>query len=238
MAKKITKEEKVDTKIDDLNDEEIQEIQKTLKEKIEKKEGDTYSKAEVNKILADFEKKIQSRQSDQDDNFIDLLDPNAKKRMFVRLARLNNKFIVGRKNMQSDSYSDEPIYVENVENPKKKGEFIPMTTFILEDGETLIYPYLSFMNRAVGVWAEVIEEKKEDTSESFGVINVMSTDEKKDDWDMKSTGKKVLAKALKHKTTYVCRDLKTNKTIEVEEAVVNKVDAPYSTLAKYLEQNN
>lgn len=222
--------------LDEDNDEEILAMKKQVEEKLKEKNSskETYSAKEVDQIVKDLEKKFLKMKEGDDEDFIDLLDPEANKRKFVRLARLNNRFIVGLKDMNNDSYSDEPIYITNVENPNRKGELIPWSTFLYEDGSEELYPYLSFMNRANGIWAEVIEEKKTDVSETFGLIDVKTMDEE-NEWSMKSTGKKVLAKAVKYKTTYVCKEIKGGTVLEVSEDVINKVEAPYSDLKKFIE---
>lgn len=231
----MTKKEIIKDDIE--NDEEILELKNQVESKLkekQKEENQTYTRKEVDAILKSFEEKfLKSRESD-DEDFIDILDPTAHKRKFVRLPRLNNKFVVGMKNMNTDSYLDEPIYVTNVEHPTKGGEYIPWATFIYEDGTEELYPYLSFMKRAVGVWGEVIEEKKEEKSETFGLVDVKTMED--DEWNMKTTGKKVISKALKYKTTYVCRDIIGNKILEFSEDVINKADAPYADLKKYLEE--
>jgi hypothetical protein len=224
-----TEPEEDDTEILALKD----EVQKKIDEKSGEKES--YSKQEVADMFKKFEKKFAQRQESADEEFIDILNPDEKMGKFVRIARLNDKFVVGLKDMNKDSYSDEPVYVTNIEHPTKKGEFVPWATFIYDDGSEELYPYLSFMNRAVGVWGEVIDEKKTDVSETFGTVDVKSVDAE-NEWDLKKTGKKVLAKALKYRTLYVCKDIKKGTTLTVSEDVINKVEAPYSELKKFLEQ--
>lgn len=220
------------------SDEELLALKDKVAEKIKEK-GDqnkeTYSRKDVEEMFKKFEKKLAQRQEINDEEFIDILNPDAVKRKFVRLPRLNNKFVVALKDMNADSYSDQPVYVTNIEHPTKKGEYIPWATFIYDDGTEELYPYLSFMNRAVGVWGEVIEEKKTDVSETFGLVDVKSIDDT-NEWDQKKTGKKVLAKALKYRTIYVCKDIKNGTTIEVTEDVINKVEAPYADLKKFLDE--
>ncbi len=229
-----------DNKLEQDDDDELLALAGTVKKKIEEKnagesEEKKYSERDLEKVLSNFQKKFSKTREEDDEDFIDLLDPDAVKRKFVRIARLNNKFVVGLKDMNTDSYSDQPVYITNVEHPTKKGEYIPWATFICDDGTEEFYPYLTFMNRGVGVWAEVTEEKKEDVSEKFGVIDVKAMDDE-DEWNMKKTGRKVLAKALKYRTTFVCKEIKGGKTLEVTEDVINKVEAPYSELKKFIEQ--
>ncbi len=225
---------------DDEDDSEILALKGTVEAKIaaKKENGDdvkeTYSRSEVNDLLKKFEQKWSKTREQDDEDFVDLLDPDAVKRKFVRLPRLNNKFVVSLKNINKDAYIDEPIYFVQVEHPQKKGQMVPWATFIYDDGTEELYPYLSFMNRAAGVWGEVIEEKKEDISEKFGLVDVKSIDGE-DEWNMKNTGKKVLAKALKYRTTYICKEIKTGRTLNFTEDVINKVEAPYSELKKFLE---
>ncbi len=244
----------ISAKTEDEDDAEIIAMKDQVAKKIEEKSGPKkmYSEEEMNEIVNRMSKKFSKSQDSSDEEFIDLLDPNAVKRKFVRIPRLNNKFVIGMKDMNKDSYSDQPIYVTNVEHPTKKGEFVPWATFIYDEmeevpdplnpGKTIsknkeeLYPYLSFMNRAVGVWGEVIDEKKVDISEKFGLIDVKVIDSE-DEWNMKSTGKKVLAKALKYRTVYVVKDTKGGKTLNVSEDVVNVAEAPYSELRKFLEDN-
>lgn len=220
----------------DSTDEELLSVRDQVQKKIEEKAGDKkmYSEGDVAELLRKMEKKFSQNKESADEEFIDLLDPNAVKRKFVRLARMNNKFVIGLKDTNTDSYSDQPIYVSNVENPLKKGEYIPWTTLMYDDGTEELYPYLSFMNRSIGVWGEVIDEKKQDVSEKFGLIDVKVVDQ--DEWNMKDTGKKVLAKALKFRTVYVCKEIKGGKTLSVTEDVINKAEAPYSELRKFLEE--
>ncbi len=161
--------------------------------------------------------------------------------MFIRLGRLKNKageykFVVGLKNINTDPYVDQEITVQNIENPNKKGELIPWAEFIFEDGDSMLYPYLAFMNRTNGVWAEVIKREEEDVSEKFGTVDLRVPDES-NEWSTQNTGKKVLAKAVKYKTTYICKEIKTGKELKVTDDVVNKAEAPYSDLKKYLEDN-
>lgn len=230
--------------IDDVqNDEELESdedllaVKDEIDGKIKAKSApkDTYTRKEVDALMKKLEKNFSEIRAKDDEGFIDLLDPGAVKRKFVRLARLNNKFVVGLKDINTDTYSDEPIYVTNIEHPSKKGEYVPWATFIYEDGTEETYPYLSFMNRATGVWGEVIEEKKEDKSRTFGLVDIKAVDE--DEWDMKKTGKKVLAKALQYKVTYVVKEIKGGKTLEVSEDVINKVEAPYAELDSFLEES-
>ncbi len=221
---------------EDEDDAELLAFKDQVKKKLEDKKSDddiAYSKKDVDRMMKEMEKKFSQKKDIDEEDFIDLLDPNAVKRKFVRLSRLNNKFIVGLKNLNEDSYNDEPIYLKNVEHPTKKGEYVPWAMFIYEDGSEELYPYLSFMNRGRGVWAEVVDEKKEDVSKTFGLIDVKTVED--DEWNMKNTGKKILAKALQFKTTYICKEIKTGKTMAVSEDVINKVEAPYLELRKFLE---
>ncbi len=210
------------------------QVEENLKNKKES-DGKTYTQKEMDAKMLALEKRLSQKRDENEEDFIDLLDPNAVKRKFIRLARLNNKFVVGMKDMNTDTYTDQPMYFTNIENPAKKGDYIPWATFIYEDGTTELYPYLSFMNRAVGVWAEVIKEDKKDVSETFGVVDVKAIDES-NEWDLKNTGRKVLAKALKYNTIYLCKEIKGGKDLEIEASVVNKVEAPWSDLKKFLEE--
>ncbi len=218
------------------DDSELLAMRDQVAKNLEDKKGPkkTYSEDEMTEIVSRMSKKFAQKRESDDEEFIDLLDPNAVKRKMIRLARMNGKFVVALKNMNTDSYSDTPKYTENVENPLKKGEMIPWTTLIYDDGTEEFYPYLSFMNRATGSWGEVIEEKNQDISEKFGLIDVKVVDDN-DEWNMKNTGKKVLAKALKFKTIYIVKDIKGGKMLEVLSEVVNLADAPWSEAAKYLE---
>lgn len=227
------------------NDEELlatrDEVKKKIEAKSKNKEEKTYSSKEVDEMMKKLEKKFSGMRETDDEDFVDLLDQNAKKRKFIRLARLNNKFVIGMKDMNTDSYSDEPIYVTNVENPKKAGEYIPWATFIYDEidpetgeNKTELYPYLAFMNKAVGVWGEVLSEEKVDVSKKFGVIDVKEVDEE-NEWNLKRSGKKVLAKALQFRTTYIVKDIKHGKDLRISEDVVNKVEAPYSELKKFID---
>lgn len=231
---------------DDDDDTEILKLADEVKAKIEGKgkgEGKgekKYSDEDMENMARRLEKKFSGMREADDEDFIDLLDPNAVKRVFVRLARLKSKdgehkFIVALKNLNTDDYSDEPIYLTQIENPAKKGEMIPWATFIAEDGEEILYPYLSFMNRASGVWAEVLSEEKEDVSEKHGLVEAKILDE--DEWKMRPTGKKILAKALKYRVTYVVKEIRGGKTLKVSQDVINKVEAPYPDLRKFLEAN-
>lgn len=233
---------KPDTQIEEEDDTEILALADQVKDKIAKKnkdsEGKTYSQEDVDQMFARLEKKLNSKKDMEEEDFIDLLDPNAVKRKFIRVARLKNKdgehkFIVGLKNLNTDAYTDEPVYFTQIENPMKKGEMIPWATFIADDGSEILYPYLSFMSRATGVWAEVTGEEKEDVSEKHGTVEAKTLDE--DEWKMNRTGKRILAKALKYKTTYVVKEIKGGKVLKISQDVVNKVEAPYPELRKFLE---
>lgn len=223
---------------EDEDDEEILALKDQVKQKIKEKSNDepTYSKKELDNIIKQLEKKFQQKQENQDEDFIDLLDPNAVKRKFVRLTRLNNKFVVGIKNMNEDTYVDIVVDTINVEHPTRKGELIPWSTYIYEDGSEELYPVLSFQNRGVGVWAEVVEEKKKDISKTFGLVDVKTLDES-NEWDLKSTGKKVLAKALQYRTTYVVKEIKGGRILEVSEDVINKSEASYADLKKFIDES-
>lgn len=226
--------------VEDEDDEEILAMRDQVQGKIDAKAAGSsdekkFSEKDFERFAERMEKKFSQNRESEDEDFIDLLDPNAVKRKFVRIARLSSKFIVGLKNMNTDPYIDTPINTVNVEHPTKKGEYVPWSTYIYEDGSEELYPVLSFMGRAGGVWAEVIDEKKEDISEKFGLVDVKEVDGS-DEWNMKSTGKKVLAKALKYRTIFVVKEIKTGKTLEVAEDVINKVEAPYSELKKFLEE--
>lgn len=232
---------------DDLSDDEIASMADQIKKKMEEKKGEviTMTKEELdardNALIKRLEKKFAQKQDADDEEYIDLLDPTAHKREFVRLGRLRDdkgeyKFVVGLKDINNDPYVDQKITVQNIENPQKKGEMIPWSEFVFEDGTSKLYPYLAFMNRTNGVWAEVIERKEKDVSEKFGSVEVKIVSEE-NEWDMKNTGKRVLAKASKVETTFVCKDIKTGKILEVAEDVVNKADAPYADLKKYLADN-
>ncbi len=222
-------------------DAEITELADKVRAKIEEKKSvqPMYTQEQVDDMLTKFARKFDQRRNDDDDeDYIDLLD-NKKMPECIRLGRLKGKdgeykFVVGLKNMNTDPYINGEITVMNIENPTKKGEFIPWSEFILEDGETILYPYLSFMKNMNCVWAEVLDRKEDDVSEKFGTVDVKIPDEE-NEWSQKSTGKRVLAKAYKVKTTYHCKDIKTGKLLSVSDDVVNKGEASYADLKKYLE---
>lgn len=224
---------------DDDNDADILALKGQVEKKIQSKastEEKKWSDKDVDNIVKRLGKQFSDSRETEDEDYIDLLDPNAVKRKFVRLARLNNKFVVGLKDMNTDTYTDEPLFYVNIENPKKAGDMIPWSTFLYDDGTEELYPYLSFMNRSVGVWAEVIREDKVDISEKFGVIEVKEVDAE-DEWNMKKTGKKVLAKAQKYRITYIVKDTKGGKEMAVSQEVINKVEAPYADLRKFIGDN-
>lgn len=203
-----------------------------------KKKGASDEKKFSERDFEEFAKRMQAQfskgQENNDDDFVDILDPDAKKRKFVRVARLNGKFVVGLKNFNTDPYIDTPVYFTYIENPLKKGDLIPWATFVYSDGTEELYPYLSFMTRASGVWAEVIDEKPVDVSEKFGTVEVKVFDEEHE-WNQKGTGKKVLAKALKYDVTYVVQEIKEGAKLEVSQDVINKVEAPYPELQKFIQ---
>ncbi len=236
----VTPEE---TSIDDSGtDEEIAalaaQVQKNLDEK--KSEKPVYTQEQVDALFKKFENKMAKNSAD-DEDYIDLLDTGAEKPECIRVGRLKDatgeyKFVVGLKNINTDPYIDGEITVQSIENPNKKGDMIPWSEFIFEDGTTMLYPYLAFMNRANGVWAVVTRREEIDVSEKFGTVDLKTVDEN-NEWNTKSTGRKVLAKAIKFKTIYHCKDIKTGKELSVADDVVNKVEVPYSELKKYFEDN-
>lgn len=236
----IDEEVKVaDEEIED--DTEILAMKEEVQKKIDAKKTDerTYTQKDMDDMANRLADKFSKNREDADEDFIDLLDPNAVKRKFIRIARLKNKedqykFVIALKDMNGDTYSDQPIYITNIKGPTEKDGMIPWATLIFDDGTEELYPYLSFMKRSVGVWAEVIEEKKTDISEKFGLVDVKTLD--KEDWDMKNSGKKVLAKALKYRVIYVVKEIKQGRVLEITADVVNKVEAPYSDLKKFLEE--
>lgn len=227
---------------EESSDEEIAQLAEQVKAKLEEKKSEQplYTQEQVDNLFKKLEKKM-AKSSDDDDDYIDLLDSSSVKREFIRIARLKNekgeyKFVVGLKNINTDPYIDGEITVQNIENPLKKGELIPWSEFVFEDGTTMLYPYLAFMKNTNGIWAEVIRREEIDISEKFGVVDVKTIDES-NEWDTKSTGKKVLAKAVKYKTIFHCKEIKTGKELAVADDVVNKAEVAYADLRKYLEDN-
>ncbi len=206
------------------------DIQKTIDEK--GNQNRTYTQKDMDEMAQRLALKFSKQGGDEED-YVDLLDPNAVKRKFIRVARLNNKFIVDLKNMNTDKYNDQPIYITNIPNPQKTTEMIPWATFIYDDGTEELYPYLSFMKRATGVWAEVLDTDKKDISEKFGTVDMKEIDDK--EWNMSSTGKRVLAKAMKYKVTYIVKDIKFGKDLRVSQEVTNKADAPYPELEQFIQ---
>lgn len=225
-------------------DEEIVKLQekmsKSLSEKKEKASEKKYSQEDLDAIVEKMSAKFNLAQDTEGNDIIDLLAPNFNQRRFVSVPRFDGKFVVGLENLNTDSYSDKVVHVMNVENPNIKSngtlDHIPMAKFMFEDkSESKLYPYLAFIDKANWVWCEIIDRKETDTSEVFGAVEVNELTE--DEWNMKPTGKKILAKAKRTHTVFVVRDIKEGKTFEVDEVIINKRVAPIEELKKFLEKN-
>lgn len=227
--------EYTDAEIAKLNE----QITKTLDEKKEAKAEKKYSQADLDEIVSQLSEKFSAAKDTDGADIIDLLAPNFNQRRFVSVPRLDDKFVVGLEDLNTDSYSDTPVHIMNVENPNIKSngtlDHIPMAKFMFEDkSESKLYPYLAFLDKSTWVWCEIIERKETDTSEIFGTVEV--TDLAENEWSMKGTGQKILSKAKRTHTVFTVRDIKDGKVFDVDEIVINKKIAPVETLKKFLEK--
>lgn len=234
----MPKEPKV---IEELNDAEIAEMQKKIETNIKEKKAESdekkYSQKDLDYIVSKMRADADKRSGNAENDLIDLLADDNNKTKYVRIARLNNKFVVGAENLNTDKYIDTPIYILNEKNPKSESklDYIPFIKLKYHDGTSEMYPYLSFLDRAQGVWAEILDTKEVDNSETFGAVDVAVVNE--DGWGMGKSGQKILGKAKRVTTTYSVKEIKGGETLNIEECdlVLNKANAPVEELKKYIE---
>jgi len=234
MTKEILKDE-------ELSDSDIAELTKKIEKNIEEKKTETeekkYSQSDLDYIISKLKSDIDSRTGNSQDALIDLLADDNNKSKYVRIARLNGKFVVGAENLNTDPYVNTIIYIKNEKNPhSEKGlDNIPFIKLRYDDGTSELYPYLSFLDRAQGVWAEIISQEDVDISETFGAVTVSELNE--DGWGSKLSNRKILGKAKKIISTYTVREIKGGQEFTIKECdlVINKANAPVEELKKYIE---
>lgn len=226
---------------EELSDVEIAEMQEQIKknvgEKKASKEDKVYSQKDLDYIIEKMRKDIGKRSDNTESDLIDLLADDHNNTKYVRIARINGKFVVGAENINDDPYIDNPVYIRNEKNPRSESklDYIPFIKLKYHDGTSEDYPYLSFLDRAQGVWAEIINQKDTDNSETFGAVEVNEVIN--DGWGMGKTGNKILGKAKKVISTYTVKEIKNGETFKIEECdlVLNKANAPVEELKKYIE---
>ncbi len=232
----------------DLKDDEIEKLNKKIEENLkDKKEEDNkpkYTQADLDAIVEKLSEKFSAAKDTDGSDIIDLLAPNFNQRRFVSVPRFEDKFVVGLEDVNTDSYSDKAVHIMNVENPNIKSngtlDYIPMAKFMFEQIEgaekipSKLYPYLQFLDKSTWVWCEIVDRKETDTSEIFGTVEVNELTQ--DEWNMKSTGQRILSKAKRTHTVFVLKDIKDGHTFEVDEIVINKRIAPVESLKKFLEK--
>ncbi len=217
-------EQMVELNAPKMSEEEIAKLKKDSDEAEQKlneykpPEQKLYTSDEVRAVLAEFAKgyvKKEEKDSDQEED--------GPRKHTVRIARINNKFILGMKNLNKDPYfPDRVIFSQDIFNEQTK-QFIPNVTLILEpnaDGseDTLTIPLETAFKVATKVPCELVERKQVDASERYGDIEVKEM--KPDQYGMSGTGQFVKGKAVIKKETYMVK-LPNGSIVEVIPDVVN-----------------
>ncbi len=217
-GEEMTEEEKAELKR--ISDEANKAIQ-NQKPPVRESEEAVYTKSDVKAILAEFQKDLEKKKMNDDDD-----EDEGPRKHTVRMSRINGKFIIGLKNQNKDEYfPDRVVYATDIFNEQTK-QFIPHITLILEKDENtkegeqnmLTLPLETAFKISKSVECELIERKKIDASEKYGQIEVQEIGP--DQYAMKGTGMTVQGKAKIWKETYVVK-LPTGTVVEVIPDVVN-----------------
>lgn len=193
------------------------EAEKKLKEKKDsqpKTESRTYTQDEMKAILSEFKKELIKDMAAENEPE----DDDGPRKHSVRMARINNKFVLGFKNLNNDPYFPERvIYSQDIFNEQTK-QFVPHVTLILEDDETVTLPLETALKVCRVITCDLVERKTVDISKKFGQIEVQEM--KPDQYGMTGTGNFIQGKQKMFKETYVVR-LPNGKLVEVIPDVVN-----------------
>lgn len=177
-----------------------------------------YTAEDVKAMFAEFAKGYVKKEDKDSDS-----EEEGPRKHTVRLARINNKFILGMKNLNKDPYfPDRVIYSQDIFNEQTK-QFVPHVTLILEEEtpgkeNTLTIPLETAFKVAKTIQCELVERKQKDASEKYGDIEVKEV--KGDGYGETATGNYVKGKAVIKKETYLVK-LPNGGTVEVIPDVVN-----------------
>lgn len=158
----------------------------------------------------------------------DIIDPDKPKTFAVTVPRINNKMIVGFKNLNNDPYRPgEVVYAHNLaRKDDSTGKTIvePWVTVIwrksdVAEGEepTKEYPLDYIVKNTIKVDCILKERKQVDASYDFGVIE--ETEVK--DYNKAGKGTFVKAKVTQFKESFLVTDPKSGEDFIVAPEVVN-----------------
>jgi len=214
--------------LDNMTQEEIEEQSKAAKESFKKKELEkkqsmasetsedvkaddkkekTYTEAQVKAMLS----KVMGTSEDEDDE--------TPQNSVVRIARFQNKFIVGFKNMNTDEYApDAVIHAFDIFDDKTRRN-VPYVTLMFQDKTEISVPLESVLKRSIKVECELVETVKKDTSYNFGKVEKQEV--KEGDYKKTGSGSHVKTKITQSQNTYKVQLPKGGPVVIVSSEVIN-----------------
>lgn len=180
--------------------------------KPEKTEQKMYSADEVRTMFEALRKELKK------DDVAEEEDDGPRKHT-CRMARIQNKFIVGLKDLNNDPFfPDRVLYSQDIFDEQKR-VMVPHMTVIFEDGSDLTLPVETLFKIVKTITCPLIERKQKDASQKLGSVEVKEL--KGESYNPTATGEVITAKFKAVKETFVVKLPNREETVEVIPDVVN-----------------